>query len=34
MDRVDGLATAAFVLFLLGAVLAGPDAPALAFFAG
>jgi phosphatidate cytidylyltransferase len=32
MDRVDGLATAAFVLFLLGAVLAGPDAPASAFF--
>ena len=33
MDRVDGLATAAFVLFLLGAVLAGPDTPAAAFFA-
>ena len=32
MDRVDGLATAAFVLFLFGAALAGPDAPASAFF--
>ena len=32
MDRVDGLAVAAFALFLLGAVLSGPDAPAAAFF--
>lgn len=32
MDRVDGLATAAFILFLLGALLAGPDSPAAAFF--
>lgn len=32
MDRVDGLAAAAFVLFAVGAVLAGPDAPAHAFF--
>lgn len=32
MDRVDGLATAAFVLFLLGAAIAGPNAPAGAFF--
>lgn len=34
MDRVDGLATAAFALFVLGAVFAGPDAPAAAFFGG
>ncbi len=32
MDRVDGLATASFALFLIGALLAGPDAPAGAFF--
>ena len=32
MDRVDGLATAAFILFLLGALLAGADHPAAAFF--
>ncbi len=32
MDRVDGLATAAFALFLLGAAIAGPNAPASAFF--
>lgn len=32
MDRVDGLATAAFALFLIGALLAGPDMPAYAFF--
>ena len=32
MDRVDGLATAAFILFALGALFAGPDAPATAFF--
>lgn len=32
MDRVDGLAAAAFALFLLGAALSGPNAPALAFF--
>lgn len=32
MDRVDGLATAAFILFLIGALLAGPDSPAGAFF--
>ena len=32
MDRVDGLATAAFALFAIGALLAGPDAPAGAFF--
>lgn len=32
MDRVDGLATAAFALFALGALLAGPDMPAIAFF--
>lgn len=32
MDRVDGLAAASFMLFLLGALLAGPDAPASAFF--
>lgn len=32
MDRVDGLATAAFLLFALGVLLAGPDAPASAFF--
>ena len=32
MDRVDGLATAAFILFALGALLAGPDHPAAAFF--
>lgn len=33
MDRVDGLAAAAVVLFALGAVLAGPDMPAHAVFA-
>ena len=33
MDRVDGLAAAAFVLFAVGAVLAGPETPAHAFFA-
>lgn len=32
MDRVDGLATAAFTMFLLGVLLAGPDNPAIAFF--
>lgn len=32
MDRVDGLATASFALFLVGALLAGLDAPAGAFF--
>ncbi|MCO5157357.1 MAG: phosphatidate cytidylyltransferase [Aquamicrobium sp.] len=32
MDRVDGLATAAFALFLLGAAIAGPNTPADAFF--
>lgn len=32
MDRVDGLATAAFAMFLLGAVLAGANSPAAAFF--
>lgn len=32
MDRVDGLATAAFLLFALGALVAGADAPATAFF--
>ncbi len=32
MDRVDGLAVAAFALFLLGVAIAGPDAPARAFF--
>lgn len=32
MDRVDGLATATFTLFLLGLLLAGPDNPAAAFF--
>lgn len=34
MDRVDGLATATFTLFLLGVLLAGPDNPAAAFFGG
>lgn len=33
MDRVDGLAAAAVALFSVGALLAGPDAPAAAFFA-
>lgn len=33
MDRVDGLATAAFALFILGAAATGPNGPALAFFA-
>lgn len=33
MDRVDGLAAAAFALFVVGALLAGPDAPSHAFFA-
>lgn len=33
MDRVDGLAVAAVALFLLGAAIAGPNAPATAFFA-
>lgn len=33
MDRVDGLATAAFALFILGAAAAGPNLPAQAFFA-
>ena len=32
MDRVDGLATAAFAIFAIGALAAGPDAPAAAFF--
>lgn len=32
MDRVDGLVAAALVLYALGAVLADPDRPALAFF--
>jgi phosphatidate cytidylyltransferase len=32
MDRVDGLAVAAFALFLLGVAIAGPEAPASAFF--
>lgn len=32
MDRVDGLAAAAFVLFLVGALAASPDAPAHALF--
>lgn len=32
MDRVDGLAAAAFALFLLGAAFSGPNAPASAFF--
>ena len=33
MDRVDGLAVAAFALFVVGALLAGADIPAHAFFA-
>lgn len=33
MDRVDGLAAAAFALFVVGALLAGPDTPSHAFFA-
>lgn len=34
MDRVDGLAAAAFALFVVGALIAGPDQPAHAFFGG
>ena len=33
MDRVDGLAAAAFALFVIGALVAGADTPAHAFFA-
>lgn len=32
MDRVDGLVAAAFALFVIGALAAGPDMPAHAFF--
>lgn len=32
MDRVDGLAAAALALYLVGALVAGPDHPAQAFF--
>jgi phosphatidate cytidylyltransferase len=32
MDRVDGLAVAAFVMFLVGAFMSGLDTPAHAFF--
>lgn len=32
MDRVDGLVAAGFALYVTGAVLAGSEAPALAFF--
>lgn len=32
MDRVDGLATAALALYIVGAAFAGPDHPAAAFF--
>lgn len=34
MDRVDGLAAAAFAMFVVGALAAGVDRPAHAFFAG
>lgn len=34
MDRVDGLVAAAVALYLVGAVLAGPDNPASALFSG
>ncbi|TYR33808.1 phosphatidate cytidylyltransferase [Mesorhizobium microcysteis] len=33
MDRVDGLVAAAFAMFVIGALAAGVDAPAHAFFA-
>lgn len=33
MDRVDGLVAATIVLYLIGALMAGPDTPAHAFFA-
>jgi phosphatidate cytidylyltransferase len=33
MDRVDGLVAAAIALYVVGAVLVGPDRPAQAFFA-
>lgn len=33
MDRVDGLATAALALYIVGAAFAGPDHPYAAFFA-
>ncbi len=32
MDRVDGLVAASLLLYVIGAVLADPDRPALAFF--
>lgn len=32
MDRVDGLVTAAFVFYLMGALISGVDTPARAFF--
>jgi phosphatidate cytidylyltransferase len=32
MDRVDGLVAAGLVLYVVGAILIDPDAPALAFF--
>jgi phosphatidate cytidylyltransferase len=34
MDRVDGLVASAFVFYLVGALVAGPDISAEAFFAG
>lgn len=34
MDRVDGLAAAAFAMFVVGALVYGPEAPARAFFGG